>query len=225
MKTNRVLSAFFVISLTFVNCFAKQELASTLNEASLAKMAAATLSFSKLNWNNLYVTASFYNDIIQFIMLSNRFEDDPESAQKIAHFFEYKINNDSIPLNEEKKLGMRKDIPFTVSLVTAPRQITPLVAFIKMKFLNNNQETFADKVKFMCLKILDFLSFKVSFECPIEENGDHFYSIAELFAAHEEVSKFLNGEKNFSDMIKKERISWPAWFDVTVKLPRLRASR
>ncbi len=187
----------------------------------LSLKEALALASLKKQHKNPYVFAFFENDTIPLLKLSPRFEHDPEGAERLANFFEYKINSEDIPLNQEKTVLIHKDKPFNVSLVAARGQITPLVAFIKTQILHIKQESILDKLKFTCCKILDFLSFRITFECPVA-NEEQSYCFAELLCAHDELSKFLNNPNQTTLVGMVKNISWPDWRDISVHLPELK---
>ncbi len=165
------------------------------------------------------VEITLANDVRQLFELKPEFNQYgfDEYEQKVKHFMEHfaiKINGKEIPYDAVEKIRIRGNAPITFSLEIKNNKLLSLGTFF-----SNAVATVADKIKALCLKVVDPLSLQFTYPCRIQEQklrSNEPISIATLMYKHPPMAAILDGNPHYSML---SYINWPTLRTLEFRLP------
>lgn len=190
----------------------------TENPSTTSRMAAKA-EFLKDHHRNerfsMYETVNFSNDIPYLLMLDEEFAKNPEHLKTFLDHFNFAINNEEIPVYKSKQIIVRKDKPFTFSIIAKRGKLESLLALVK---------TSTNWVNSACVKALNLLRYRISYDCQLQEHNIHdnnTHLMGELIYEHPDMREILKNPSNILNRVKKY-LTWSEWFGLEAKLPELR---
>lgn len=222
MKLFRKIIATLLVALTIgqSNLFAEKDTANKTKLAAINQILHEQRT--PREERNLIKSVYFTNDIREFLQLNDEFGQDPELLQRLLEHFSFTINGFEIKPGETKLIAIRSDKPFKFEMVAKScGKIASLVSLAK--------KTTQDWVKSTAINLLNLLSFRISYECPLHEHNLHHNNIhymADLIYEHPDMVRVLNNPDpdNLFKIIKKNGVTWPEWFALSLQLPEINNS-
>lgn len=215
MKVNKSIISviFWAILVNSCGAYAIDNPSTTLRIAAQAEL----LKDHKKNQRFLlYETVNFSNDIPDFLMLDEEFAKNPERLQTFLDHFAFTINNEEIPVYKSKIVTVRKNKPFTFSIIAKRGKLESLLALVKTSTQN--------WVNSACVKALNLLTYRITYDCPLQQsnihqNNTHF--MADLIYDQPFMVEILKNPSNIMSKVKNY-LTWPEWFGLEAKLPEIR---
>ena len=187
--------------------------------------------FPKYQHNSpiLFETVTFENDILDLLMLSNKFEKNPDLPVKIVENLSFTINGHVILPNEKKVIPIRKYKPFELGITLNRGRLTPFASLLSRltTSVTDLKQTFTDQIKNAVLKLANLLEFRLTYQCIFEPKSLHnnVHYMAELLAEHKEVKELLENptyETISKIVLRTDRLGLSAdWFGLRCQLPPL----
>ncbi len=188
------------------------------DSSSLSRMAAKAELLKDQQKNDrfsMYETVNFSNDIPEFLMLDEEFAQNPERLQTFLDHFDFTINNETIPVYKSKKILVRKDKPFTFSIIAKRGKLESLLALAK---------TSTNWISAAWVKALNLLRYRISYDCQLQKHNIHdnnTHLMGELIYEHPVMRDIIKNPLNILNRVKNY-LTWSEWFGLEAKLPELR---
>jgi hypothetical protein len=216
MKVNTIISSVIFLTASLI---CSGGVTASENQSSLSKMAAKAEFLRDQQKNDrysMYEAINFANDIPYLLMLEEEFAKSPERLQTFLDHFNFAINDEVIPVYKSKRIMVRKDKPFTFSIIAKRGKLESLLALVK-----NSAQNWINSA---CVKALNLLRYRISYDCQLQKHNihdDNTHLMGELIFEHPDMREIIKNPSNILSRIKNY-LTWSEWFGLEAKLPELR---
>lgn len=238
----KIKTSNIVFGILILNSFGINKTAQAEPEKALKNNPSFALFYAKAKVGSNKLT-SFIKSTpapVQFKIFENDFNDlamlssNPDLARTLIDNLNYIIENHEIKayevqLDKRTIIPIHEQKPFKLNLILDRGRLSRILAYIKSAGTPKQSASMLDYCKNACYKLLDFLSFRITYECILEEkdlNPNKVYYLSEFVYNHKELGPLIEDPTSYGllNLVKKDRISWRKLFDISIHLPRLRSS-